>query len=49
MAVNLESETFDEDSIVTKELIHDVCSGLIYLEGDFIARFIRMCSSRFNF
>ncbi|KAJ2917556.1 hypothetical protein MD484_g2836, partial [Candolleomyces efflorescens] len=40
LAVNLELEAFDEDSIVTKELIHDVCSGLIYLEGDFIARFI---------
>jgi hypothetical protein len=46
LAVSLELETFDEDNIVTEELIHDVCSGLISLS--YYASFIRMFSSLLN-
>ncbi|KAJ2917577.1 hypothetical protein MD484_g2831, partial [Candolleomyces efflorescens] len=48
LAVSLELETFDEDSIVTEELIHDVCSGLISIDLLKHARFIRMCPSLFT-
>ncbi|KAJ2933271.1 hypothetical protein H1R20_g3806, partial [Candolleomyces eurysporus] len=42
LAVSLVSETFDEDSIVTEELIHDVCCGLISLDCNYGVRFIQI-------
>ncbi|RXW19484.1 hypothetical protein EST38_g6375 [Candolleomyces aberdarensis] len=47
LAVSLDSETFDEDSIVTEELIHDVCCGLISFESTRGARFIHYTTRDF--